>query len=347
VKIENGAEAEATPTNNEDTEMGDGSMAASDDDDGEDGEGDDGEDDEGSVDNQNSPSKPPRSGSPIVTATTGIKTVPSLGYGDTPMAGLEFPRPHPMIQIERTKLEGQSGSPLKNVALTTSALTSPLESPTVAAPFSDFSTASVPKLDTVPEAVKPDTLDEEMLLETAESAPTTLPAPPPEPTEAEANASAEVLREEEEEEEMLLDIVDNANNAQIGEPEVPIPASEVLAEQAPVPQTETPVEAISTEVVEVPREEEAEDPVLLETAEPELVPQVSNTEDDDDDFPDLLGGLEKSLEKPEQPASAPDLDPAPAAPEAKEVEEKDEMAEELAETQSATDVVAVEGEEKA
>jgi len=318
VKIENGAEA--TPTNNEDTEMGDGSMAASDDDDGDDGEGDDGEDDEGSVDNQHSPSKPPHPASPIVTAATGIKTVPSLGFGDTPMTGLEFPRPHPMIQIERTKLEGQSGSPLKNVALTTSALTSPLESPTVAAPFSDFSTASPPKLDPVPEAVKTDSLDEEMLLETAESAPTTLPDPPPEPTAAEAQASAEVLREEEEEEEILLDIVNNANNAQIGGPDVPIPASDVLAEQVPVPQTEAPVEAIPAETVEAPKEEEAAEPVLLENAAPEQVPQIQSTEEDDDDFPDLLGGLEKSLEKPEQ--SAPVPEPAPAEPEVKEVEEK-------------------------
>jgi len=345
VKIENGAEA--TPTNNEDTEMGDGSMAASDDDDGDDGEGDDGEDDEGSVDNQNSPSKPLRPASPIVTAATGIKTVPSLGFGDTPMTGLEFPRPHPTIQIERTKLEGQSGSPLKNVALTTSALTSPLESPTVAAPFSDFGTATAPQLDPVPEAVKTDSPDEEMLLKTAASAPSTLPAPPPEPTATEANASAEVLREEGGE-EMLLDIVDNANNSQIGGPEVPIAAPEITPEQVPIPQTEAPVEATLDETVEATREEEAEDPVLLENAETEAVPQVQNAEEDDDGFPDLLGGLEKSLEKPEQSAPAPE--PAPAEPEVKEVEEKAETVEPVeqpVEAQSVPDAAEAEKKEEA
>jgi hypothetical protein len=280
--------------------MGDGSMVASDDD--EDGDdGDDGEDDEGSVENQRSPSKPPRPTSPVPLVAAGIKSVPSLGFGDTPMGGLELPRPHPMIQTERVKSEGQSGSPLKNVALTTSALTSPLESPTVAPPFSDIS-ALAPQQDPIVTAMEKKHLDEEMIFESTESAPTEILQPPPEPTAAEATASAELLHEEEEEEEMLLDIVENASNAQIGGSEVPIAAPEVPVEQTPMPSTEIPVEPISSETGGAPEEKEPKDPVLLEDTEPEPVPEVQNAEEADDDYPDLLGGLEKSLDKPPPPA---------------------------------------------
>jgi len=316
VKVEN--ETGSTPANNEDTEMGDGSMAASDDD--EDGDdGDDGEDEEGSVDNQNSPSKPPRPTSPVPLATaTGIKTVPNLGLGDTPMSGLEFPRPHPMIQTERVKSEGQSGSPLKNVALATSALTSPLESPTVAAPFSD-AVAPLLEQDHIATAEEKENLDEEMLLETAESAPTEIPEPPPEPTAAEVVASEELLREEEEEEEMLLDIVENANNAQIGGSDAPVAAPEIQAEQPSIPPAEIPTEPIPSEALEIPEEVEEENSVLLENAVLDPVQEEQKVvEEEDDDFPDLLGGLEKSLEKPEQ---------APVAPKPTEVEEKVETAE--------------------
>ena len=318
MKVEN--ETGTTPANNEDTEMGDGSMAASDDD--EDGEdGDDGEDDEGSVDNQNSPSKQPRPTSPVPLTTTGIKTIPGLGLGDTPMSGLEFPRPHPMIQTERVKSEGQSGSPLKNVALTTSALTSPLESPTIAPPFSDTS-APAPEQGHVTTAGEKEALNEEMLLETSESAPTEIPQPPPEPTAAEVLASEELLHEEEEEEEMLLEMVENANNAQIGGSEAPIAAPEIQAEQHPeqdpIPSAEAPVESISPEALEAIEGIEKEDPILLENAEPEPVQEEQKVEEEDDDFPDLLGGLEKSLEKPEQ---------APVAPKVNEVEENVEPTE--------------------
>jgi hypothetical protein len=280
--------------------MGDGSMAASDDD--EDGEdGDDGEDDEGSVDNQSSPSKPPLPTSPVPLAATGIKTVPSLGFGETPMSGLEFPRPHPMIQTERVKSEGQAGSPLKNVALTTSALTSPLESPTVAPPFSDIS-APAPQQDPVATAVEKENLDEEMLLETTESAPAEIPQPPPEATADEATASAELLREEEEEEEMLLDMEKNASSAQIGGSEAPFAAPEIPTEHIPIPQTEIPTEPMQTETGEAPKETEPEDPVLLENTEPEPAPEVENAEAEDN-YLDLLEGLEKSLDKPPPTAS--------------------------------------------
>ncbi|KAE9370596.1 hypothetical protein N431DRAFT_468632 [Stipitochalara longipes BDJ] len=333
VKSEN--ETGTTPANNEDTEMGDGSMAASDDD--EDGEdGDDGEDDEGSVDNQNSPSKPPRPTSPVPLATTGIKTVPSLGFGDTPMSGLEFPRPHPMIHTERVKSEGQSGSPLKNVALTTSALTSPLESPTVAAPFSEIN-APAPEQDHVATAGEKEALDEEMLLETAESAPTEIPPPPPNPTAAEIVASEELLREEEEEEEMLLDIVENANNAQIGGSDAPIAAPGIPAEQAPIPLAEATTEPIPSEDLAAPVEIEQEDPALVENPEPDPVQEEQKVEEeDDDDLLDLLGGLEKSLEKPEQ---------APVAPKPVEVKEQEETTQPT-NTETSESVGAVETEKQ-
>jgi hypothetical protein len=242
------------------------------------------------------------------------------------------------------KVEGLSGSPLKNVALTTSELTSPLESPTVVPHFSDFSTASVPQ-EPAPTAIETSNLNEDMLLETAESAPTILPPPPPEPTAAEVIASAEVLREEEEEEEMLLDIVDNANNAYIGGPEASIAAPEIPAEQVPISPTEAPAEMIPSEIVELPREAEQEGPALLESAEAEPVPEVQNTEEDDDDFPDLLGRLEKSLEKPEQQAPPPD--PTPIVPEISEVDKKAEGVEQQAVAESAAESVdAVEAEKK-
>jgi hypothetical protein len=335
VKIEDGAEA--VPSNNEDTEMGDGSMAASDDD--EDGDdGDDGEDEEGSVDNQNSPSKPARPTSPAPLASTGIKTVPSLGFSDTPMTGLEFPRPHPMIQTERMKSEGQSGSPLKNIALTTSALTSPLESPTVALPFPHAS-ATAPQQDPVTTAVEKETLDEEMLLETSESAPTELPQPPPEPTVVEEAASTELLREEEEEEEMLLDIVENTNNAQIGGSEETVAALEIPAEQGPLPPMEAPVESEQEQVIDGTETAAPDDPLLIEKNNAEPLPEVQNTEEDDDDFPDLLGGLEKSLEKPEQ---------GPTAQKLTETEEKMETVEPTpATTSQSGDVPEVEKMEEA
>jgi hypothetical protein len=141
-----------------------------------------------------------------------------------------------------------------------------------------------------------------MQQQAAELAPPILPPPPPEPTLAEEIASTEVRQEEEEEEEMLLDIVQNANNANIGGDGVlPLVEPEVLVE--PVQHFEIPApepEPITPEAVEAPIEQEETSAPLelgpvVEEAQAE-VPQA--VEDDDDDFPDLLGGLEKQLNEP-------------------------------------------------
>jgi len=185
------------------------------------------------------------------------------------------------------------------VALTTSTLTSPLESPstTAAPPFSDPATVS--ELNPIVEAPGPASLDETMQQQAVDTAPPTLPPPPPEPTVAEEIAATEVVQEEEEEEEMLLDIVDNANNAHIGGdeplapvvPEVPIEPVQELEELAP--------EAIAPEIEEIPVEQK-EDPTPVEPTVVEVVQAEAPkpVEDDDDDFPDLLGGLEKQLNEP-------------------------------------------------
>jgi hypothetical protein len=296
--------------------MADGSAHDSDDEEGEDGEeGED--DDEGSVDNQSSPSKPLR---PISTPPPVATDIPSAANPDTDMAGTEAAAHPPLLHIDRERLEIKSGSPLKNVALTTSALTSPLESPsnTAAPPFSE----PAPKQDLNPilETAESASLDETMQRAAAATPPTTLPPPPPEPTLVEEIAAKEVLAEEEEEEEMLLDIVENANNANIGEdeilapitPEIYVPIQEVEAQQ---PEMTIP------EALEVPakqaevendnqKEELISAPPVAEETEPE-VPQPA--EDEDDDFPDLLGGLEKQLNEPVAQGQQSVVEPIPEA----------------------------------
>jgi hypothetical protein len=280
--------------------MADGSMAASDDDDGDEGEdGDEGDDDEGSIDNQSSPSKPPPPLSPTPNAVPFLKETLDLTSEDAAMSGVDDSIPPSLLSVERERTEGKSGSPLKNVALTTSTLTSPLESPTIPPPFSDITQA--PQVDTTLEATAElAILNEVMEQETAESAPPILPPPPPELTIAEENATAILREEEEEEEEMLLDIVDNANNVQIGAdlpvktpPRIsPDPILSPCAEE-PAPSTSFPA------VVSIPI---ADINTVDATVTQEVIhPEQSVQDDDDDDFLDLLGGLEKSLEKPQAP----------------------------------------------
>jgi len=290
--------------------MADGSMAASDDDDGDEGEdGDEGDDDEGSIDNQNSPSKPPRPLSPTPNTVPLLKETSDLGSEDAVMRGVEDSIPPSLLSVEGEKTEGKSGSPLKNVALTTSTLTSPLESPTIPPPFPDITQA--PQLNNTLEATAElATLNEVMERETAESAPLILPPPPPEPTIAEENAAA-ILREEEEE-EMLLDIVDNANNVQIGA-DLPVKTPpQISPDPILSPHAEEP--ALSTSfpaIVSIPI---ADINTVDTTAAQEVIhpeQSVQDDDDDDDDFPDLLGGLEKSLEKPQAPT--PQTIPTPAA----------------------------------
>jgi hypothetical protein len=284
-------------------------VVASGEDDGEDGEdSEDGDEDEGSVDNQGSPSKPPRqlSAAPILHPT--MTETPNLLPEDTGMTGLETPLSQPAIIIERDRHEGKSGSPLKNVVLTTSSVASPLEGPTSgsAAPFSDPDPIQQPQPALITE---PALLNETMQEVATETAPTSLPPPPPQPTEAEAEAAVEERREEEDEEEMLLDIEENANSALVGEgDEPPNEQAQPLADGAP-----KDVQAVATEAspdVESTKTEIAVAPEVS-AEQPEQIQEEQN----DDDFPDLLGGLEKSLEKPHQTAANPEVEERKTPPE--------------------------------
>lgn len=307
VKIEEGS---ATPVNNEDTEMGDGSNVNSDEDDGDDDdEGEEGEIDEGS-DAQQSPAKRPRMTSPP-RELPPVEPVPGLSQTDIVMGGTEVPSPAKLL-AEREKSEGKTGSPLKTVALTASAVASPQVSPTFTSPADTFPAPTQSPVTTTVDAEIAN-LDEAMQEKIADSAPTTLPQPPPAPTEAEVDASKEMLREEEEEEEMLLDIaVENAGNAQIGEPQISEPAPEAIPEVTQAPTelaepsqkqeivTESAAEEVKTDEIAIQPVETAEPAVDTTSAEPapatEPAAAEPAAEEDDDDYPDLLGGLEKSLQ---------------------------------------------------
>jgi hypothetical protein len=287
-------------------------MAASDEDGGEDGEeGDEGDDDEGSVSAMDSPSKPLRPFSPGISDLPHMKEPPNFDLVDADMSGIDdlpgppLPAPTlPKLEI----LEGKSGSPLKNVALTTSTLTSPIKSPDTAPTFSNV---PPPQESTnVPETAERTALNEEMHQETAETAPPTLPPPPPEPTVTEIVAAVETRQQEEEEEEMLLDIVENTNDANIGAPHDSVPvALEVPAELIfPAQESES---IVSTQ--------EQEMPSLPAAVEDTAVEGVVEQPVGEGGFTDLLDGLEKQLNEPEvvppaQPESVPEI-PEEAAPE--------------------------------
>lgn len=311
--------------------MADGSNANSEDDEE---EGDEGDDDEGSMSGQGSPSKRPRLSSPVHGAPPSMNEIPSLNSTPIPPLPSAHPLPPFVAHLEKEKLEAKSGSPLKNVALATSALTSPLTSPTTssAPPFSDATpTITQPENDTA--MTDSASLDHVMQEQAEQTAPMDLPPPPPEPSAVEQIAAVETRKEEEAEEEMLLDIVDNANNAQIGG-EVPAPVTEPVAADEPITTTQGEIAApIAVEpvaqsesvpepnvAVEAPKEPKKIEPTKIEEqtvqaptptpVEPQsalVLESAQATEqavEDDDDFPDLLGGLEKSLGKPV---------PAPAA----------------------------------
>jgi hypothetical protein len=318
IKIEK--DGSATPTQNEDTEMGEGSNAPSDDDEGDEGEyGEEGDDDEGSTDNNASPSKTTRTASPIPAILPTMKPIPNSG-GDAAMAGVEI-RPFPKILTDHDKLEVKSGSPLKNVALTTSALTSPLASPVIPTPTSSLSAILSSSLQHPPVAASTEieNLDQAMQEETAESAPTELPPPPPGPTVVEEKAAVEMLQEEEEEEDMLLDIVDNIENSNFGAVPAQDPVSEAPSEV--ILKEEPEVEPVIAELeLEPEPEPEPQEQPQSEPPKTEEVPLEPQDEDDDDDFPDLLGGLEKSLDS--KPAAF--LDSIPADTEKSAEEEKKE-----------------------
>ncbi|KAH7317678.1 hypothetical protein BKA65DRAFT_106158 [Rhexocercosporidium sp. MPI-PUGE-AT-0058] len=214
VKVE--TEPTSTPVHNEDTEMGDGSAANSDDDDGEDGEdGDEGDEDEGSVDVQDSPSKPSQP-SPSAASIPILPPIPSLDQGDVPMGGTEFPHAPPRLLTER--FEAKSGSPLKNVIMTTSTITSPLEPPAISSPTKAFlDTHPLASSETPSEAMM-ESLDDEVQQEISVLSTEALPPPPPEPTIVEAVAAVEERVAEEDEEKMLLDILDSEKKIAVAAP---------------------------------------------------------------------------------------------------------------------------------
>ena len=295
------------PLSHEDTEMAEGSMAASDDDGGEDGDdGDEGDDDEGSVSAQESPSKLARTLSPMPSDLPHMRELPHLGSKGTDMSGMDdLPGP-PLPKLEI--MEGKSGSPLKNVALTISSLTSPVKTPETAEdPLSPF--APPPQASDELPAAEPTTLDDVMQLEVIETAPSEIPLPPPEPTMAEVVSAVEERLEEEEEEEMLLDIVENTNNANVGAPQVDIPAAPELPPAEvipPIQQAEIPTVEPEPSEVPVAEPEQPSTPAPVEELVVEKV--VEQPVDDDGDLPDLLGGLEKQLNEPQAaPAPVPEV----------------------------------------
>ncbi|TVY93428.1 hypothetical protein LAWI1_G001924, partial [Lachnellula willkommii] len=264
------AELNGAPQPNEDVEMGDGSNAASDD---EDDEGEEGDDDEGSESAQGSPAKRQRTSSPARSSLATMNEIPDLNSSPIPPVS-------PLVaKLDKEKPEIKAGSPLKNVALATSTLASPIPSPTVNVPppFLDPVSDPAPK-DGVEIPVDPTTLDRGMQEAVTETALQELPPPPPEATIVEEVAAAETRQNEEEEDEMLLGYSDDANNAPMGgnvpgttaqpepvattdpeapvgvpvaaaNPEVPIPAisAELVAQKQPEPE---PMVAVETEVEE-------------------------------------------------------------------------------------------------
>jgi hypothetical protein len=282
--------------------MAEGSTHDSDEEEGEDGEdGDD--DDEGSVENQSSPSKPPRPLSSPPSSLTVSTEISDIPLPDMEMGGSEATARPSIPHLEREKLELKAGSPLKNVALTTSTLTSPLESPsTIAAPpFLD--SAPITELNPISEAAEPAEVDETTQQIMTETAPTELQPLTSELALVEEVAGPEALQEED---EMLLDIAGNANNAAIGGDESLSTGAPEMSIELPLEIREVASESVLADLAEVPGEQ-AEVPVEtagLEDVQAEL-PQPA--EEDDDDFPDLLGGLEKQLN--EQVSQVPEVEP--------------------------------------
>ncbi|THV54951.1 hypothetical protein BGAL_0017g00460 [Botrytis galanthina] len=274
IKIE--GEGGVTPAKNLDTEMIDDSNPASDDDDGD--EGDQGDDDDDSVDIHNSP-RPHRDSSQDHNIST-TQEIPKSSSVDVMMGGTDIPGPT-KLELERVKDEGKFGSPLKQIALTTSTVNTPTVSPTETTarePIS-FSTENTH----IPSAPI-EKINQEMLSIAEVSAPPELPPVPPHPTKEHEEVSVELRAEEEEEEEMLLDILENTGNPQFGaanptEAEIPSLSPAVQApiqspvKPSPITEDKTPqnlTEPSLTPVVEEPPSipnqatapiEEAEQPI--------------------------------------------------------------------------------------
>jgi hypothetical protein len=270
--------------------MGEGSNIPSDDEEGDEGEhSDDGEDEEGSADNHASPTKGPGSASPSTSSLPTMKSIPDIDGGDTTMVGAEVNRSNKSVTTHEST-DGKSGSPLKNIALTTSTLNSPLASPN--APTSPPQTSEV--VSTVSQTTEK---------EETESTPPTVPLspvlPPPEPIVKEESQALETAPKEDEGDEMLLDAVDGTNKPT--DTTDPVPAPDPETEKAHTPPAAPDALPAETDVPAATKPEVTPQPQIDDAAPQESSTKEGNpppeAEDDDDDFPDLLGGLEKSLEK--------------------------------------------------
>ncbi|RDW77685.1 hypothetical protein BP6252_05738 [Coleophoma cylindrospora] len=309
----------------EDTEMGDDSNQASDDEDGD--EGDEGDDDEeGTPEVQDSPGNPLSITSPIPEVLPSLTTAPILEV-DIEMTDVESPQP---ATVEKLKLDlAKSGSPLKNVALSTSNINTPLASPGIP----ETTTTEVPESDAAPTGIEPVSPDLPVPIVATED----LPPPPPNPTEEHVEAAQTLVQEEIEEEEMLLDTLEGTNQTDIQEPALPVtptpittssPAKDIKpdienediqeGDRTNVPQQEDDIVQTDDQLKdsEAPKNEETSIGTEIKQDEPnqgeDVEPIVQDKKEDEQpeeaekpseevplkeqaDIPDLLGDLEKTL----------------------------------------------------
>ncbi|QSZ31052.1 hypothetical protein DSL72_000613 [Monilinia vaccinii-corymbosi] len=367
IKIE--GEVNTKPAKNLDTEMIDESNPASDDDDGD--EGDQGDEDDDSLNVLNSPSRPHR-GSFQDHPMSNMHDIPKLSSPDVAKGGTDNYGPK-KSELERVKDEGKFGSPLKQIALTTSTVNTPTVSPTEATTQEPMYSAPG---NTNISSVSIERINEEMLSVAEVSAPTELPPVPPHPTREHEEVSTALRAEKEEGEEMLLDILENAqvgagisvrneSSAHAVPPSTQsptktldtLPVEETSPQNITVPAVEEPpaVPNLATALSSPSIREEEQRVALISSASPvktdeqpiastsataaehksaepgasTKVPEHTTTptesnepgepraestnpiikDDDDDEFPDLLGGLERNLYGKSKPPAAP---PAPA-----------------------------------
>jgi len=113
-------------------------------------------------------------------------------------------------------------------------------------------------------------IEEKMQEMVESSAPIELPPPPPEPTIAHEVAAIETRQEEEEEEEILLDIVENANNANIGADEFLMAEQLNQSDPETVPITEpkaTEIQTTEHPIMEPPAIEAITPPITTRSPE--------------------------------------------------------------------------------
>lgn len=320
-------ENEDTPMGDvhEDTEMGDDSNQASDEEDGD--EADEGDDDEedGTPEVQDSPAKPLSSASPKPEAIRSLSTIPTL-EPDVEMTDAESPQ---LATVEKLKLDPvQAGSPLKNVALSTSSVNAPLPSPGIPEVAPSEAPAEALEVDAAPASLEPVLPNLPLSIDMAED----LPPPPPNPTKEHEQASQSLVREELEEEKMLLDAFEGTNQvtSQSGIQESPVIAASM---DAPSPARDVKPEVDNEEIrkddntqqgidpagadgspkgTEPTKEEEKGEDQKSEPDHEDGSPVVEDKENkaskdaeppseaaplnsEQDDVPDLLGDLEKTL----------------------------------------------------